>query len=96
VDVLRFEIGFGSVGVSAKKKLLDNIDALVDAEQTVRGNTVNARIDLRTPWHLDTLKVISDDRLSAQGSFLRKNFNDPAEVDIDDRQLKLVYRLFIP
>jgi hypothetical protein len=97
LDVLRFEIGFGSVGISAKKKALDNLDLLGDAEQTIRGYTLNVRGDLRTPWHPShRLKVISDDRFSAQGGYLRKNFNDPAELDIDDWQAKLVYRLFIP
>jgi len=34
--------------------------------------------------------------LSLQGGYLNKNFNDPAEIDVEDYQGKLVYRLFIP
>ncbi|HTL39125.1 MAG TPA: translocation/assembly module TamB domain-containing protein [Kofleriaceae bacterium] len=95
LDVLRFEIGFGSVGISAKKKLLENLNILADAEQTVRGNTLNLRGDLFIPRHLPW-KVITNDRLSLQGGYLNKNFNDPAEIDVEDYQGKLVYRLFIP
>lgn len=96
VDVLRFEIGFGSVGISAKKKVLENIEILGDGEQTVRGYTLNARAVLQIPKHLRALKVITDDRFTLQGGYLNKNFNDPAEPDVEDYQAKLVYRLFIP
>ncbi|HSD90029.1 MAG TPA: translocation/assembly module TamB domain-containing protein, partial [Kofleriaceae bacterium] len=104
LDQLRFEIGFGTVGVTARKKLLENLQLLVDFEQTVRGNTVNARGELRIPKH--PLKILTDriaptapffnDSLSFQGGYLQKNFNDPAEIDVHDLQGKLVYRLFIP
>ena len=39
LDVLRFEIGFGSVGLHAEKKATENIRLLGDAEQTIRGNS---------------------------------------------------------
>jgi hypothetical protein len=96
LDVLRFEIGFGSVGISAKKKVVENIELLGDGEQTVRGYTLNARGVLQIPYHLRLIKVITDDRLTLQGGYLNKNFNDPAEPDVEDYQAKLVYRLFIP
>jgi len=104
LDQLRFEIGFGTVGVTARKKLLENVQVLGDLEQTVRGNTVNVRGEVKIPKHL--LKVVTDrvapnapffdDNLSLQGGYLQKNFNDPAEIDVQDGQVKLVYRLFIP
>lgn len=93
LDVLRFEIGFGSVGVHAEAKLQENIKLLGDAEQTVRGQTLNVRTDVKTNLHLSRLL---DDRFSLTGGYLSKTYYDPAEQDIYDWQLKLGYRLFIP
>jgi hypothetical protein len=42
------------------------------------------------------MKIISNDNFSVQGGYLKKDFTDPAELDIDDLQGKLVYRLYIP
>ena len=95
LDVLRFEIGFGSVGVKAEKKAFENVKLLGDAEQTVRGSTINIRAEVKTPIHLPW-KVITDDQLTIQGGYLDKNYYDPAEPDIQDLQGKLVYRLVIP
>jgi hypothetical protein len=73
--------------------LLENLKLIVDAETTIRGSTFNGRLDLKTPYKLSP----SDAGLSTQFSLLRKNFYDPAEEDIDDTSLKLVYRhIFIP
>jgi hypothetical protein len=85
LDVLRFEIGFGSVGIRAEEKLVENVRGIGEYEQTIRGSTINARLDLRTPF----------ENLSLQGGYLKKDFTDPAELDIDDTQAKFVYRLFI-
>jgi translocation and assembly module TamB len=93
LDVLRFEIGFGSVGVHAEAKVIENIKVLTDAEQTVRGQTLNVRGDVKTNIHFSRLL---DDRLSLQGGYLSKTYYDPAEQDITDWQGKVVYRLFIP
>ncbi|NVB78252.1 MAG: hypothetical protein HOV81_07655 [Kofleriaceae bacterium] len=95
LDVLRFEIGFGSVGLKAEKKAFENVKVLGDLEQTVRGNTLNIRAEVKTPIHVPW-KIISDDRLSLEGGYLDKNYYDPAEPDIQDVQGKLVYRLVIP
>ena len=43
------------------------------------------------PW-----EVVTNDNFSLQGGYLKKDFTDPAELDIDDAQVKFVYRLFIP
>jgi hypothetical protein len=91
LDVLRFEVGFGSVGVHAEKKAFENIKFIGEGEQTIRGYTVTVTGELKTPW-----RVGADDRLMVQGVILDKNFSDPAEQDILDVQGKLVYRLFIP
>ncbi|MBA3459900.1 MAG: translocation/assembly module TamB domain-containing protein [Deltaproteobacteria bacterium] len=93
LDVLRIEISFGSIGLRLEKKIVENLKAVGDAEQTIRGSTLNVRGELKTP-----LKVSpSDAGLSLQGGYLRKNFYDPAEEDIDEGSLKLVYRhIFIP
>ena len=93
LDVLRIEISFGSIGLRLEKKLFENLKAVGDAEQTIRGSTINARGELRTPLKL----APSDSGASIQIGYLRKNFYDPAEQDIDDRSVKLVYRhIFIP
>jgi hypothetical protein len=85
LDVLRIEIGFGSIGLHAEKKVLENLKALGDAEQTIRGQTIKVRAELRTPF------VVSL-------GYLNQNYYDPAEQDIVDYDVKLVYRyrLFIP
>ncbi len=90
-DVLRFEIGFGSVGIHIEKKLLENAKVLVDAEQTIRGNTLNPRGVFKTPY-----KIYGPGNVQLEAGFLRKAYNDPAELDISDFNVKLTYRLFIP
>jgi len=93
LDVLRFEVGFGSIGAHAEKKLLDNINLLGDAEQTTAGNSVNIRAVVNTPIKVELFGNLP---LQLQGGYLRKTFVDPAEPDISDLQGKLVYRLVIP
>jgi hypothetical protein len=104
LDVLRFEIGFGTVGIHAEKKAIENIRLIGDAEQTTRGYTLNARAEVKTPpvapyvlpmW-LNPWRTFTRDRTTLQGAVLKKEFNDPAEIDITDFQAKAVYRLFIP
>ena len=51
------------------------------------------RCRFRITW---PIKVITDDRFTLQGGYLDKNYNNPAEPDMQDVQAKLVYRLFIP
>jgi TamB, inner membrane protein subunit of TAM complex len=85
LDVLRFQVDFGSIGLRGEKKLFENVRSVVNLEQTVRGSTVNADIEVRTPF-----------RITLKGTYLNKNFDSEAEEDIRDRQLKLVYRFFIP
>jgi hypothetical protein len=94
LDVLRFEIGFGSVGIHAEKKVAENIKFIGEGEQTIRGTTISVIGELKTPWHF--LRVLADDRITVQGVYLDKKFYDPAEQDISDLRGQLVYRLFIP
>ncbi|HET9626383.1 MAG TPA: translocation/assembly module TamB domain-containing protein [Kofleriaceae bacterium] len=85
LDVLRLEIGVGSIGVHVEKKVLENAKLLGDAEQTIRGTTIKVQGELKTPYEI---------RL--QGGYLNQNYYDPAEQDITDYNLKLAYRVFIP
>jgi hypothetical protein len=85
LDVLRIEIGFGSIGFHVEKKILENAKLLGDAEQTIRGTTIKALAELKTPFVI-----------SLQGGYLNQNYYDPAEQDIKDYNVKLVYRVFIP
>lgn len=84
LDVFRIEVGFGSIGYRLEKKLpgLENLNLINTTEQTIRGYTVNVRAELKA-----SIKV------SVQGGYLGKNFNDPAEQDITDWSLKTVFRL---
>jgi hypothetical protein len=94
IDVLRFELGFGSVLVHAEWKATENVRAIGEEELTIRGNTLNARVEVKTNLHFN--RIVTDDRFSLQGGYLNKNYYDPAEQDIKDLQGKVVYRLFIP
>lgn len=94
LDVLRFEVGFGSIGIAAKKNAFENIVIGAEAETTVRGSSYDLTVDLKTPFH--PLKRVTSDRVTLQGVLLRKNFIDPAEVDITDIKGQLVYHLIIP
>jgi TamB, inner membrane protein subunit of TAM complex len=85
LDVLRIEIGFGSIGFQVEKKILENAKFVGEAEQTIRGTTIKARAELKTPFVI-----------SLQAGYLNQNYYDPAEQDIEDRNVKLVYRVFIP
>jgi len=85
LDVLRIEIGFGSIGFHVEKKVLENTKLFGDAEQTIRGTTIKARAEVKTPFVI-----------SLQGGYLNQNYYDPAEQDITDINVKLVYRVFIP
>jgi hypothetical protein len=85
LDVLRIEIGFGSIGFHLEKKMLENAKLTGDAEQTIRGTTIKAQAELKTPFVI-----------SLQGGYLNQNYYDPAEQDIEDINVKLVYRVFIP
>ena len=85
LDVLRIEIGFGSIGFHVEKKMLENARVLGDAEQTIRGTIIKLRGELKTPFVI-----------SLQGGYLNQNYYDPAEQDIKDIDVKLVYRVFIP
>jgi hypothetical protein len=87
LDVLRIEIGFGSIGLAAEKKILENARVLANLEQTIRGTTIKAAAELKTPFDV-----------SLQGGYLNQDYYDPAEQDIKDYNIKLVYRyrVFIP
>jgi hypothetical protein len=94
LDTLRFEVGFGSVGIAVKKKLFQNLTAGADAEQTIRGTSVDLNVQLKTPWH--PARRWTNDRLTVEGIALSKNYYDPAELDITDWKGQLVYHLIIP
>ena len=85
IDVLRLELGFGSFGFHGEQKLLENVRLVGDFEATTYGDSLNLHSEFRTPQ-----------RITLQGAYLRKNYNDQAEQDIADFEAKLVYRLFIP
>ena len=83
LDVLRIEVAFGSIGIRLEKRIAENVNMIVDSEQTIRGNTINTRAELA--W---------TENASFQAGYLSKNFNDAAEQDIQDATLKFVYRYF--
>lgn len=84
LDVFRVEVGFGSIGLRVEKKLpgLENMNLIGTFEQTIRGNTLNVRADAKATY-----------KISVQGGFLGKYFNDPAEEDIRDTSGRVVFRI---
>jgi hypothetical protein len=85
LDVLRIEIGFGSIGFHVEKRILENLKLLGQTEQTIRGSTIDGRAELKTPYGFNV-----------ELGYLNKDFSDPAEQDIEDYGLRAVYRLLIP
>ena len=94
LDMLRFEVGFGSLGIAARLKLLENLSIAGEEEQTIRGTSANVTVELKTPFH--PARRWTNDRLTLQGVYLNKNYYDPAELDISDLKGQLVYHLIIP
>jgi len=93
LDVLRIEIGFGSIGLRLEKNILSNARVIMNYEQTIRGATTNFRGVWRTPFRVSTSST-----LNLEGGYLNKNFEDPAEQDITDGNVKgvLTFKLFTP
>jgi hypothetical protein len=91
LDVFRVAPGFGSLNIYGEKKVSENVKLVGDSEWTILGRTYNARVELSTPF-----RFFSSEKISVQGSYLNKDFYDPAEIDQLDWQAKLVFRLFIP
>ncbi len=94
LDVLHFEVGFGSIGITAKKQLFENVQLSFEGEQTIRGTSMVPKVELKTPFH--PARRWTSDRITLEGLFINKNFYDPAELDVQDIQGKLVYHLIIP
>jgi len=94
LDTLRFEVGFGSLGIAAKLKILENLSIGGEEEQTIRGTSTNVTVQLKTPFH--PARRWTNDRLTLEGVYLNKNYYDPAELDISDLKGQLVYHLIIP
>ena len=94
VDVLRFELGFGAIGVHAERRVLRNINLLGDAELTTLGRTLGISGVVTTPW----LKLRTNNQFSFKGGYLSKLYNDPADapLDVSDASIGIVYKLFIP
>jgi hypothetical protein len=94
LDVLRFELGFGSVLAHAEIKATENVRLIGIGEQTIRGQSADLRAEVKTNIHF--YRIVTDDRFSLQLRWLIKNYYDPAEPDISDWGGSVVYRLFIP
>ena len=95
LDQLRIEVGFGTFGIYAEKKVVENIKILAQGEQTIRGQSINVTGEFKTPWHAPW-HLLTNDQITVQGVYLYKNYYDPAEEDIKDYRGQLVYRMFIP
>lgn len=91
LDVLRFDIGFGSVGVHAEKRLFEMVRVIGDGETTIRGSTKIFTAELKTPFRGNGHVTFT-----LQGGYLSKDYVDPAEQDIVDVSARFVFRLFIP
>jgi hypothetical protein len=94
LDVLRIEFSTGSIGLHLEKNLLSSARLIGEYEQTIRGATTNLRGEWRTPLRVS----VQGGYVSVQGGYLNKNFEDPAEQDISDGNVKgvLTFKLFNP
>lgn len=81
LDVARIEFNLGSFGFHGEKRLLENTQLVGDLERTTRGSTVSGRAELRLL-----------ESFYAEASLLMKNFDDVAERDVNDVELKVVWR----
>lgn len=87
LDVARPFVTVGAWGFHGEKKVLENINIVGDYEQLYRGGrTTNVRVEFK-PLGKNS---------SIQYNYIDKSFEDAAEDDTTDHQLKLVYRFFIP
>ena len=84
LDVERLEVGPGSIGFHGERKV-SNANVVGDVEQTVRGRTVDVRVEIKS-----TLGM------ALQLGYLNKNYDDPAEQDVKDFAAKLTYRIVVP
>ncbi|MEO8550066.1 MAG: translocation/assembly module TamB domain-containing protein, partial [Kofleriaceae bacterium] len=94
LETLRFGLTFGSLWISARIKVVENLTLGFEGESTVRGYTYTPKLDFKTPWHL--LRRWTTDSIGVQGVYLNKNFSDPSEPDISDWRLQAAYHLIIP
>jgi hypothetical protein len=87
LDVARLEVGTGSIGFHGERRLVSNTNVIGDYEQTVRGRTVNVRVEIK-----------STVGATVQFGWLDKQYDDPAEEDVRDLEGKVVYRYrwFVP
>ncbi|MEZ4404657.1 MAG: translocation/assembly module TamB domain-containing protein [Kofleriaceae bacterium] len=81
LDVARIEFNLGSFGFHGEVKAFERFRLIGDLERTTRGSTISGRGELRiATW------------ASGELSYLAKNFDDAAESDIIDTEVKLVLR----
>lgn len=97
LDVARIELNLSSFGFHAEKRLLETLNLLGDVERTTRGSSINARAEWRLPHHpltrLIGTSLVELTSLTTELNFLVKRFDDAAEEDVTDLELKLVFRL---
>jgi len=89
LDVARIELNLSSFGFHVEQRLFENLGLVGDLERTARGSTLNGKVALsfREPF--------TSKPMTLQGSYLRKNFDDAAERDVNDFEVKLVLPLLV-
>ncbi len=99
LDVARIELNLSSFGFHAEKRLFDTLTWLGDFERTTRGSSINVRLEQRLPHHAIAgfvRFVTFGGQLSAwtgEANLLVKSFDDAAEEDVTDGELKFVFRI---
>jgi hypothetical protein len=89
LDVARIELNLSSFAFHAEERIIERFNLIGDFERTNRGSSVNLRIVLALPHHI--LRVLSSWNVEING--LLKNFDDQAEEDVTDLELKMVFQL---
>jgi hypothetical protein len=95
LDVLRIELNLSSFGAHGEKRILETSRALGDFERTNRGSSFNIRLEQRLPHNNLRPFIRSLATLSAEAGLLVKRFDDAAEQDVTDFELKGVFRFLI-
>ncbi|MBT8492852.1 MAG: translocation/assembly module TamB, partial [Deltaproteobacteria bacterium] len=83
IDVVRLRLGAtGTINLYAEENITRSLRASGEYERSSRGSTLTGRVRYRIT-----------DRISGDWEYLRKQYDDDAEVDIDRQRIKFTYRL---
>ena len=81
LDVARLEVGTASIGFHGEKKIAPPVRVITDFERSLSGWSWDARSEYRL-----------NDSVSVEGTWLRKQYDDEAEEDVNEGTVRLKWR----